>query len=101
MKRTTRINRNDRSQFFPLTIIVQVCTNRTKNVLNTNCPTLHVAPNMANGTQNHGHTKKEHLVLELDIKNICMDTGHLHQGTTMQNKKKLTSNVHLNNNNCQ
>jgi hypothetical protein len=35
---------------FFLTIIVQVCTNRTKNVLNTNCIALHVAPNMANNT---------------------------------------------------
>ena len=41
---------------FFLIIIVQVCTNRTKNVLNTNCPTLHVAPNMAKNTYNHGHT---------------------------------------------
>ena len=53
---------------FFLTIIVQVCTNRTKNVLNTNCIALHVAPNVANNTQNHGHMKKERLVLELDIK---------------------------------
>jgi hypothetical protein len=45
-------NQSKRSQ----TIIVQVCTNRTKYVLNTNCPTLHVAPNMAKNTYNHGHT---------------------------------------------
>jgi hypothetical protein len=41
---------------FFLTIILQVYTNRTKYVLNTNCPTLHVAPNMAKNTYNHGHT---------------------------------------------
>ena len=60
---------------FFLTIIVQVCTNRTKNVLNTNCIALHVAPNMANNTQNHGYMKKERLVLELDIKKYMY--GHM------------------------
>jgi hypothetical protein len=53
---------------FFLTIIVQVCTNRIKNVLHTNCIALHVAPNMTNNTQNHGRMKKERLVLESDIK---------------------------------
>ena len=33
---------------FFLTIIDQVCTNRTKNALHTNCIALHGAPNMAN-----------------------------------------------------
>jgi hypothetical protein len=53
---------------FFLTIIVQMCTNKTKNVLHTNCIALHVAPNMANNTQNHGYMKKERLVLKLDSK---------------------------------
>ena len=67
MKITTRINQNIPNFF--LTIIVQVCTNRTKHMA------LHVAPNVANNTQNHGHMQKERLVLELDIKKIiCMDT---------------------------
>ena len=65
MKMTTKINRNH--PYFFLTIIVQVCTNRTKNVLHTNCIALHVAPNMANNTQNHGYMKKDRLALELDI----------------------------------
>ena len=34
-----------------LTIIVQLCTNRTTNVLHTNCIALHMTPNMANNTQ--------------------------------------------------
>jgi hypothetical protein len=59
---------------FFLTIIVQVCTNKTKNVMNTNCISLHVAPNMANNTQNHGYMKKERLILELDIRNIYVWT---------------------------
>ena len=29
-----------------------------------------------------------------------MDTWHLHQGTRMQNMKKLTSDVHLNSKKC-
>ena len=57
-----------------LIIIIQVCTNRTKNVLNTNCIALHVPPNMANSTQSHGHMKNERLVLESDIKNIYVRT---------------------------
>ena len=56
MKMTTKINRNDPN--FPFTIIVQVSTNITKNVLNTNCIALHVAPYMANNTQNHSYMKK-------------------------------------------
>jgi hypothetical protein len=60
---------------FFLTIIVQVNTNRTKNVLHTNCMALHVAPNKANNTQNHGYMKKERLVLELDIKKYMY--GHM------------------------
>jgi hypothetical protein len=60
---------------FFLTIIVQVCTNRTKYVLNPNCPTSHVAPNMAKNTYTHGHMEKERLVLELGKKNY-MD-GHM------------------------
>jgi hypothetical protein len=55
---------------------------------------------MANNTQNHGYMKKERLVLELDIRNICMDTWHLHQGTRMQNKKKLIFDVHLKSKKC-
>ena len=73
MKRTTKII--ETIPIFFLTIIVQVCTNRTKNVLNTNCIALHVAPNMANNTQNHGYMKKECLVLELDIKSYMY--GHM------------------------
>jgi hypothetical protein len=42
---------------FFLTIIVQVCANTTKNLLNTNCIALHVALNMTNNTQNHGYMK--------------------------------------------
>jgi hypothetical protein len=53
---------------------VYVCTNRTKNVLHTNCGTKHVAPNMANNTQNHGYMKNERLVLELDTKYIYVWT---------------------------
>ena len=53
---------------FFLTIIVQVCTNRTKYVLNPNCPTSHVAPNMAKNTYTHGHMEKKRLVLELEKK---------------------------------
>jgi hypothetical protein len=60
---------------FFLTITVQVCTNRTKNVLHTKCIALHVAPNMANSTQNHGYMKKERLMLELDIKKYMY--GHM------------------------
>jgi hypothetical protein len=37
-------------------------------VVDTNCIALHVAPNMANNTQNHGYMIKECLVLELVIK---------------------------------
>ena len=48
---------------------------------------------MANNTQNHDHMKKERLVLELDIKKYMYDTR-------IQNNKKLTSDVHLNNKNC-
>jgi hypothetical protein len=73
MKRATKINRND--PIFFHTIIVQVCTDRTKNILNTNCIALHVAPNMANNTQNHGYMKNERLVLELDIKKYMY--GHM------------------------
>ena len=43
--------------------------------MNTNCIALHVAPNMANNTQNHGYMKKECLVLELDIKKYMY--GHM------------------------
>ena len=60
---------------FFLTIIVQVCTNKTKNVLNTNCTSLHVAPNVVHNIQNHGHMKKERLVLELGIKEYIY--GHM------------------------
>ena len=52
---------------FFLTLIIQVCTNRTKNVLHTYCIALHMTPNMANITQLHGYMKKERLELELDI----------------------------------
>ena len=52
---------------FSLTIIIQVCTNRTKNVLHTNCIALHMTPNMANTIQKRGYMKKKRLVLELDI----------------------------------
>ena len=58
-----------------LTIIVQVCTNRTKNVLHTNCKALHMTPNMVSGTQKHGYMKKERLVLGLDI--IKYMYGHM------------------------
>ena len=58
-----------------LTIIVQVYTNITKNVLHTNCIALHMTPNMANNTQKHGYMKKERLVLELDI--IKYMYGHM------------------------
>ena len=60
---------------FFLTIIVQVCTNGTKNVLHTNCIALHMTPNMANNTQKYGYMKKERLVLELDI--IKYMYGHM------------------------
>ena len=50
MKRTTQINRND--LIFFLTIIIQVCTTRTKNVLHTNCIALHMIPNMATWKKN-------------------------------------------------
>ena len=60
---------------FFLTIIAQVCTNRTKNVFNTNCMALHVAPNVAHITASHGHMKKERLVLEF-YKNNYMN-GHM------------------------
>ena len=53
---------------FFLTIIVPLCTNRTKNVLHTNCIALYMTPNMANNTQSNGNMKKERLVLESDIK---------------------------------
>ena len=52
---------------FFLTIIVQVCTNRTKNILHTNCIALSMTPNMANNTQKHAYMKKERVVFELDI----------------------------------
>jgi hypothetical protein len=65
MKRTTKLI--ETIPIFFLTIIVQVCTNRTKNALHTNCTCLLVAPNMANNTQNHGYMKKDRLALELDI----------------------------------
>ena len=60
---------------FFLTIIVRVCTNRTKNVLHTNCTILHMTPNMANSTHKHGYMKRERLVLELDI--IKYMYGHM------------------------
>ena len=53
---------------FSLTIIDQLCTNRTNNVLHTKCIALHMTPNMANNTYYHGYMKKERLLLELDIK---------------------------------
>ena len=58
-----------------LTIIVQLCTNKTKNVLHTNCIALHMTPNMANNTQQHGNIKKERLILESDLKNYVY--GHM------------------------
>ena len=73
MKRKTKINRND--LIFFLTIIVQVCTNRTNNVLHTNHIALHMTPNMVKNTQKHGYMKKECLVLELDI--IKYMSGHM------------------------
>ena len=36
---------------FFLTLIVQLCTNRIKSVLHTNCIALHMTPNMARVTQ--------------------------------------------------
>ena len=56
MKRTTELNQNNTN--FLLTIIVQVCTNRIKNVMHTNCIALHITPNMANNTQKHGYMEK-------------------------------------------
>ena len=41
-----------------LTLIVQLCTDRTKNILQTSCISLHMTPNMANITQLHGYMKK-------------------------------------------
>ena len=58
-----------------LTIIVQVCTNRIKIILRTNCIALHMTPNMTNNTQKHGYMKREHLLLELDI--IKYMYGHM------------------------
>ena len=52
---------------FFLTIIIQVCTNRTTNILHTNCIALNMTPNMANNTQKHAYMKKERVVFELDI----------------------------------
>ena len=70
-----------------LTIIVQLCINKTNNVLHTNYIALHITPNMANNTQWHGYMKKERSILKLDNKKyIFMDTWHLHQVTRMENK---------------
>ena len=57
-----------------LTVVVQLCTNRTKSVLHTNCIALHMTLNMAIIIQKHGYMNKERLELEMDI---CMDTWHL------------------------
>ena len=70
-------NQQNSSQIFSSLIILQVRTNRTKYVLNTNCPTLYVAPNMAKNTCNHGHMQKERQVLGLGKKN------HMNGHTTL------------------
>ena len=60
---------------FFLTLIVQLCTNRTKDVLHTNCIALCMKPNMGHGIQQHGYMKNKRLEIELDI--IKYMYGHM------------------------
>ena len=71
MKRITK-NLIEMIHMFFLTLIVQLCSNRTKNIFHTNCIALHMTPNMANITQLHGYMKMKRLKLESDIIYICI-----------------------------
>ena len=55
--RNEKDNTNDPNFF--LTLNVQLCTNRTKSVLLTNCIALHMIPNMAIITKEHGYVHEK------------------------------------------
>ena len=58
-----------------LTLIIQLCTNRTKYALHTNSIALRMKPNMGHIIQQHGNMKNERLEIELDI--IKYMYGHM------------------------